>query len=78
MQICVLPQLRGEDGGAGMSELKPCPFCGGALHIWKHQHQIMPKIGKVAECDKCGVRISIPWALEEFQVVEFLNRRSET
>ena len=54
-----------------MEKLKPCPFCGGALHIWKQQ--IKPIIGKVAECDKCGVRISIPWALEEFQAVEFLS-----
>lgn len=56
--------------------LKPCPFCGGALHIWERQHQINPKIGKVAQCDECGVLISIPWALEEFQAVEFLNRRA--
>lgn len=54
--------------------LKPCPFCGGKLHIWKQQ--IKPTIGKVAECDSCGVRICIPWALEEFQAVEFLNRRA--
>lgn len=58
-----------------MENLKPCPFCGGALNIWEQQEQIKPKIGKVAQCEKCGVRISIPWALEEFQAVEFLNMR---
>lgn len=60
-----------------MSEykLKPCPFCGGRLYIW--EQQIKPTIGKVSQCDKCGVLISIPWALEEFQAVEFLNRRAE-
>lgn len=57
-----------------MKKLKPCPFCGGALHIW--QQKRFPTIGKVAECDWCKVRISIPWAIDTFQAEEFLNRRA--
>ena len=58
-----------------MSEkLKPCPFCGGEAEIWD-SHPF--EIGKIIECQKCGVRFAIPWAVINTQATEAWNRRAE-
>ncbi len=57
-------------------KLKPCPFCGGSVFMWEDALQESPKIGRVIECERCGVRFVIPWALIADQAAEAWNRRN--
>lgn len=46
--------------------------------MWEDALQESPKIGRVFECERCGVRVVIPWAIEVFQGVEAWNRMADT
>ena len=43
-----------------MSELKPCPFCGGKIHIKDSDVTLMPEMfcPTLFVCDSCGAMIS--------------------
>lgn len=42
-----------------MSEMKPCPFCGGEVRIWD---TLLDKpVVRVIECEKCRVRFLFAW-----------------
>lgn len=58
-----------------MLGLKPCPFCGGTVGMWEDALQESPKIGRVIECERCGIRVVVPWALIVDQGIEAWNRR---
>ena len=82
MQICVLPQLRGEDDGdEGMNTenygLKPCPFCGrteGGLFV--ETDEIEWHFVVCAPSDGgCGA--SGPGGVDDEHAIELWNRRAE-
>lgn len=58
-----------------MSELKPCPFCGGEVTIWNTGFGIV----KVIECKKCDLRFVYKWSVagSNHELAEIWNKRSE-
>lgn len=58
-----------------MIELEQCPFCGGSVFMWEDAVQQTPKIGRVVECENCGIRTVIPWAVEISQASAVWNHR---
>lgn len=49
-----------------MSELKPCPFCGGKAHTEKVQGTLVYRV----VCDKCPVTVGRYWYFEEKEAIE--------
>ena len=59
-----------------MSELKPCPFCGGKGRLKSYiSGKWKKKAFYYAECSVCGVRTALSYVLGE--AVEAWNRRTE-
>lgn len=54
-----------------MSELKPCPFCGGRAKIEKIQVTGNYRVS----CEKCPVTVGRYWYFEESKAIEAWNRR---
>jgi Lar family restriction alleviation protein len=52
-----------------MSELKPCPFCGGEAHLHIHDRYGV-------ECDVCGMGLGCIMPTKE-QAIEAWNRRAD-
>ena len=59
-----------------MSDLKPCPLCGGSVELWPAKETKF--IGRVVECKKCGFRFCDPTAIIDDQIITAWNRRAET
>lgn len=56
-----------------MESLKPCPFCGEKVILWKTGYGVV----KVIECKSCNVRFVFPWSKAEnnVELCELWNRR---
>lgn len=58
-----------------MSELKPCPFCGGQAEIRKTTIPKTIATGAFVQCEKCGARTRCVIDLGEEYVIRIWNRR---
>ena len=60
-----------------MSELKPCPFCGGEAEMYKQPH-VPTGTEFIPRCRKsyCAGRLTKKW-LNETAAIEAWNRRAE-
>lgn len=56
-----------------MSDLKPCPFCGGQVTPWDTGFGVV----SVVECKTCRTRFVFPWDRKGNDLFEFWNRRAE-
>ena len=58
--------------GMKMTELKPCPFCGGEAGIMRYNH-----IKKVSFCFCTSCKAKMPNMLTREEAIEAWNRRAE-
>ena len=58
-----------------MTELKPCPFCGGEALARPNLPTYGCDVMYYAGCKKCKVRTPLRWAMED--AIEDWNRRAE-
>ena len=74
-----VPTKLDEGGGERMSELKPCPFCGGEAELVEHEvvgYQTDFYVECVtSECIMCMGGLCYP---TENEAIEAWNRRAET
>lgn len=47
-----------------MEDLKPCPFCGGAVDLWETGYGVVT----VFQCRDCKARVLFPWDKTETAV----------
>ena len=58
-----------------MENLKPCPFCGGAVTPWEtREHGVV----QVIECKSCRVRYVFPYDRTGNDLYNFWNTRKES
>ena len=57
--------------GVGMTELKPCPFCGSNATL-KYPREGELGYSATITCNKCHVEM---WAASKEEVIEMWNRR---
>ena len=58
-----------------MSELKPCPFCGGKAFAINNIPTYGEEVMFYASCESCRVRTPLKWTIEK--AIEVWNRRAE-
>ena len=56
-----------------MTELKPCPFCGGPAFAWGSQLGLTGKLWYVVFCLECGIRTH--WYQSKQTAIKKWNRR---
>lgn len=60
-----------------MSDLKPCPFCGGEAKVERSLRSFTPELWETydyAKCKKCGARVE---GADEAEAIEAWNARYE-
>lgn len=54
------------------NKLKPCPFCGCEVKIWKN---VGYGAVRVIECTNCRIKFVFPYYNTDFDLAEIWNRR---
>jgi Lar family restriction alleviation protein len=60
-----------------MSELKPCPFCGGEnIHVDEYEHEAGKRWRGRVVCLDCMAMVDSGWSQQKHLAIEMWNRRT--